>query len=257
MIVHEDILFRLPHSRELQFPAMSALQAYINCYQLKMKNNNVQPVLPTFTFRYWAEIADDDWQFFLDLGIELHQNRQSISYPDAVIDLNEAKLGMFREANANKHCAQICSAIAGVEAPPFPKVRQRKPDYKMTNVFSLLGQCDAFMVTRPISLGELATLPDGIIGCFIGYQGWETYMIAAQGLPVIEILRPGMNESWLSKWSNPFYRVVEENALAMIPQALENLRSVLQWQFEKDQALADKGTTTAPTTSSVPIAVNT
>lgn len=256
MIVHEDILFRLPHSRELQFPAMSALQAYINCYQLKMKNNNVQPKLPDFTFRYWAEMADEAWQFFLDLGIELHQNRQPIGYPDAVIDLDEAKLLSFREANANKHCAQICSALAGVEAPPFPKIRQRKPDYQMTNVFTLLGDVE-MIGAAPLALGELMHLPDGVVGCFIGYQGWETYMVAAQGLPVIEILRSGMSESWLSKWSNPLYRVIEENALGMIPQTLENLRGVLQWRFGKDQALADKGTTTAPTTSSAPIAVST
>jgi hypothetical protein len=256
MNIHEDVLFLMPTSREMQFPAMSALQAYVNLFQTKMTNNNyIVGDTPVFSLRYWCDMSDEDWQFFQSLGIDLKQDREPIQSPDAVVDLSLQRLLAFDVPGGIKHCAQICSAIAGVEAPPFPKVRPRKPDPLMKRIVTVQSIAGAEVISRE----EFMNLPDGVIGALVGYRGWETYMAAAQGLPVIEVLPQGCNPAWLSKWSNPFYRAVEADGSMdeLIQAALANLRGILRWLYERDRALAAKGIKTDHSMSSAPLAVST
>lgn len=256
MIVSEDVLFIMPRNREYLFPAMSAMQSYIHNYDLKMRNNCVLREMPTFSFRYDCDIADEDWAFFQALGIELKQGRESIGYPDSVIDLSLPKILSFRSSISLKHCAQICAAIAGVEAPPFPKIRFRKPDFTMQHIFTL--QRDPVGDFPALTAEELLDMEDGQIGCVVAHQGWETYMIAAQALPVIEIIDDNKQVQWLSKWSNPVYRALElEQMDELLPAALESIRRVLTWQSERDQAVAASKTQMDHSTSSVPVAAST
>jgi hypothetical protein len=251
------VLFIMPTSREYQFPAMSALQAYVNCFQQKMTNNYyMSDNTPVFSLRYWCDIAEEDWEFFKTLGIELKQDRQPIGYPDAVIDLSLARLLSFDVVSGNKHCAQICAAIAGVEAPPFPKVRPRRPDPLMQRIVAVHAFIEG---TELLSHDDFMELPDGVIGALVGYRGWETYMAAAQGLPVVELLPEGCNPAWLSKWSNPFYRAVEvdHNMQELVQSALTNLKGVLRWLYEKDRALAARGMSTDRSMSSAPLVAST
>lgn len=257
MKIHEDVLFIMPSEREYQFPAMSALQAYVNCFQTKMSNNNyVVGVTPVFSLRYWCDMSDEDWLFFQFLGIDLKQDREQIGYPDAVVDLSLQRLLAFDVPGGNKHCAQICSAIAGVEAPPFPKVRPRKPDALMQRIVTVHPEISG---PELISQEEFMRLPDGVIGAVVGYRSWITYMAAAQGLPVVEVLPYGCNPAWLSKWSNPFYRAVEADDTMdeLVQAALTNLRGILRWLYERDRALAAKGIATGHMTSSAPLVAST
>lgn len=257
MNIHEDVLFLMPKVREYQFPAMSALQAYVNFFQTKMTNNNyIVGATPVFSLRYWCDMSDEDWQFFQSLGIDLKQDREPIQSPDAVVDLSLQRLLAFDVPGGNKHCAQICSAIAGVEAPPFPKVLPRKPDPLMTRIFTVHPD---FVDFELLSREEFMDLPDGVIGALVSYRGWETYMAAAQGLPVVEVLPNGCNSAWLSKWSNPFYRAVEADDTMdeLIQAALVNLRGILKWLYERDRALAAKGIKTDHSMSSAPLVAST
>ena len=52
MVASEDILFIMPKDRELQFPAMAALQSYVNDYKVKMQANTVTAEMPEYRFRY-------------------------------------------------------------------------------------------------------------------------------------------------------------------------------------------------------------
>ena len=228
MIVREDILFYMPRNREMQFPAMSAMQSYVNCYQGKMQANCVMREVPEFRFRYWCDMSEEDWKFWQDAGIELNQLREPIGYPDAVISLHDWRIEAFR--NNEKHAAQICSAIVGVEGPPFPRIRKIKPDYGMGRIWSLGGIGGGSLIT----CDDLLSAADGQVGCVIGYQSWETYLAAAMGLPVIEILTKSRSLNWLSKWMNPLYRLVEEDHIELIDQALSNLREVLQCLLDQD-----------------------
>lgn len=249
MIETEDILFLMPRDKEMQFPAMAALQMYVNYYQFKMQCNCVLPEPPEYQFRYKVEMDAEDWAFFQGLGIELKQDPVAeIGFPAQVIELTDDRLLHFQ--NSEKHCAQICAAVTGVEAPPFPKV------VKPVGVTEFCGwiltdgclMWDAAVLHRPdwvLSLfaidewvGGSIVLPDMPI--MIGMQGRETYAACTLGLPVIEILPKRRSANWLSKWKHPLYRLVEEDQLDRIPDAIENLKAVLKFLADQQKVVETK-----------------
>lgn len=243
MIYSEDILFRLPDDRELQFPAMSALQRYVNDYQMKMdaQFHYMRPGgKPEIHFRYAVECASEDWDFFQLLGIELCQPPEEIGPPDVVIDMNAERILSFKVPGSYKHAAQICSAMAGVEGPPFPKFKACEMDWSMQRILSTerLPGCE-FCDEQDALLMFTSRAQ---IGGFVGKQGWLSYMFASLGFPVVEILSKDRSETWLSKWMNPFYRVIEEGMVGRLLQpTLENLKKVVAWQYERNQVAALNG----------------
>jgi hypothetical protein len=256
MTATEDILFVMPKDREMQFPAMAALQMYVNNYQVKMEANCVTPVMPTYKFRYWAEMADEHWDLFKRIGIELNQDREPIGFPDSVIELTDDKLLSFY--NSEKHCSQVCAAIAGVEAPPYPLVRQVKctcPDQLWVvddSAFAIVLPDEVAFRWDGFAIGD--PRPDGIV---LGYQSWQTYAAAAMGLPVVEILEKNRAVNWISKWKNPLYRIVEADRLERLPDALHSIREVLAWLLAKVAAGKAGATGTDRIELSAPIADST
>lgn len=258
-VASEDILFIMPQDRELQFPAMGALQMYVNSYELKMQANCVVSPMPEHRFRYAAIMPDEDWLAFLKLGIELKQQPEAIGFPDSVIELSDEKILSFY--NSEKHAAQACAAIAGVECPPYPQVKTPAlgvashwlmclDDFHLTDVPDAWG---VSMVTEDAVL-ELAEGAGITTDVYIGRQSWRTYAVAAMGLPVIEILPRNRSVNWLSKFKNPLYRVIEEDHLNRLPGALSNIEQVLRYIREKQcssqaPAVKDDETLTAVTAS--------
>ena len=268
MTATEDILFVMPKDRELQFPAMAALQMYVNNYKIKMEANCVTPTMPTYKFRYWVEMADAHWDFFQRIGIELNQDREQIGFPDAVIELTDEKLLSFY--NSEKHCSQVCAAVAGVEAPPYPKVRQVKCGefsgclYAVTKLAEdgrklFAEDAGVFISLRDVDdLVRMSTV-DGtsiLTPIVLGYQSWETYAAAAMGLPVVEILEKNRAVNWISKWKNPLYRICEADHLERLPDALHSIREVL-CQLQKVQVDKDNATKMDRIELSAPIADST
>jgi hypothetical protein len=220
----------------------------------------VTPEMPIYKFRYWADMSDVDWAFFQRLGIELHQERARIAFPDSAIELDDKRLVSFY--NSEKHCSQACAAIAGVETPPYPFVHQIK-----TQEISLAWILDDLSVegfvhqyvdnwincSGDAHFENFLTIDPRIDrGCVIGRQSWKTYAAAAMGMPVIEILPKDRGVNWLSKWKNPLYRVVEEDHLDKIAGALANLKEILKWRSSKAQADAASATAMAASASCVP-----
>jgi hypothetical protein len=259
----EDILFVLPRDRELQFPAMAALQSYVNSYAVKMRANTVTKEVPDYKLRYATTLSDDDWQFFLRLGIELNQQPEEIGFPASVIELSDAKLLSF--FGTEKHAAQICGAISGVECLPYPKVK--------TGTMKLDDRGHLYPVWvggKPAGAdgGEMGDeqflniFREAPVTCegsvLVGMQSWRTYAVAAAGLAVVEILPRDRPVNWLSKWKNPLYRLIEEDHLEMLPDALASIEAVLKYMEENQcpssPAPADKpspATPTEPTVSTV------
>ena len=199
------------------------------------------------------EVADECWDLFRRLGIELNQDREQIGFPDSVIELTDEKLLSFY--NSEKHASQICAAIAGVEAPPYPKIRQvscTRPE-----CLWVAGDLDlrvSEIQFRWDDLGVGDPVPDGIV---VGYQSWQTYAAAAMGLPVVEILEKNRAVNWLSKFKNPLYRVVEADHLERLPDALHSIREVLAWRLQKEAAGKETATKTDRIELSAPIADST
>jgi hypothetical protein len=132
-----------------------------------------------------------------------------------------------------------------------------KPDYTMERMFTLKSDPIAGDF-REVTVEELLEMGDGEVGCFVADQGWETYMVAAQGLPVIELIEDYRQVQWLSKWSNPYYRAIElQRVDSLLSATLENVRGVLRWQFEKAQAVAANKMQTDHSTSSALVAAST
>lgn len=261
MIYSEDILFLMPADRELQFPAMSALQRHVNDYMAKMANQfkfMLPDKNPDFKFRYAVNMSADDWDFFQLLGIELTQAPEEIGPPDVVVDMRDDKLLAFKVAGSTKHAAQICSGLAGVEGLPFPKFRKCEMDWTMKTM--LCGMPFFYPGATMVSEDEAVTMfkSGAQIGCYIGYQNWVSYMFAALGFPVIEILPTGKSETWLSKWMNPFYRVIEQGLEhRLMTSTIENLRGAVAWQSERIRAEEARATLTAQSKSSAANAVST
>lgn len=237
MITSEDVLFIMPRDRELQFAAMSGLQSWVNDYQLKMQANCVTAEMPSYRFRYRVDMPEDDWRFFQRLGLELKQQPEEIAFPDAVIDLSDARLLAFY--NSEKHCGQVVSALCGVEAQPLPKCR--RIECGMWNrhlVWVGAGRfpselCAMEAVLYSVDVEELigGGYADGAL--VMGLQSPETYAAATLGLPVIEILQPARSVNWLSKFKNPLYRLIEENKLTRLPDAIASIEATLQWIVER------------------------
>jgi len=247
MVATEDILFIMPKDRELQFPAMAALQSYVNNYQMKMESNCVTTVMPEYRFRYQTTMSPEDWELFAKLGIALVQQPEQISFPDSVIEMSDAKILSFY--NSEKHAAQVCAALSGVEAPPYPKVKQPTPglasgvlcitDYPVPHtllekVLQWRGEYSVQLMISEDWTRLLDTTTDAApTPVYVGTQSWQTYALSAMNLPVIEILPKGRGLNWLSKWKNSLYRLVEEDQLARVPDALRNIEATLKFLEEK------------------------
>jgi hypothetical protein len=266
MIATEDILFIMPKDREMQFPAMSALQRYVTDYEIKMQANCVTPTLPEYRMRYQVDISDEHWEFFRRLGIELKQDREEIGFPDSVIDLSDDRLLKFY--NSEKHCSQICAAIAGVEAPPFPKVKlvkcgkwsgtlfcldnlRLKPEFIPEDVVCTSTALEEMLHWQEVDGTSILT------PIVIGFQSWQTYAIAAMGLPLVEILPRGRGLNWLSKWKNAVYRMIEEDRLERLPDALYSIQEVMAWVSSQAAAGKVDGTPMVPIESTAPSADST
>lgn len=225
MRVVDQVLFKMPQDRELQFPAMAVLQAFVNSFQAKMKSG-VQPAPPpSYHLRYQVDMPKDDWLFFKTLGLSIVQQQEKIERPDLMLDFTEQRLELFKDSG--KHVCQIYGIMSGVACPPLPVIRKVAPKIDGEPKWALVR----YKLRGGIATGgdELAAAKDAEWTGVIGYAGWETYLAASMGLPLIEILPRGRPRNWLSKWTSSVYRMVEET-IGMeedVDRAKENLEAVL------------------------------
>lgn len=204
----DQILFKMPKDRELQFPTMAVLQSYVNEYDLKMMANDVSQGKVAYQLRYDVEMDDYDWQFFQSIGLELKKAKTNIARPDAVMDFTEERINRY--ANLGKHVSQVCGLMCGVGCPPLPVIKK-----------IAVEQGQPWLILDDVSLGyldgidhrlDIGLCVDGSYCGAIGWASWKTYYAASMGWPVIELLPVGRPRTWLSKWWNPWYRVIDPTA---------------------------------------------
>lgn len=197
----ERARFILPTDKELMFPAVSALQAYVNGYQSKMKNPLMDTSRGTANWELQYEVWCDKkmWDVFLRAGLELDikPGIEENAEIDMVCDMSNERILAFQ--GLNKHAAQACGVICGVEALSTPQMRKVKP--------ALSGEWVHWDTEEHVDL-LLAAKDNEIPG--IWGDGWVIYLAACMGHNVIELAPPDRPRNWLTKFFQFNYRVVEE-----------------------------------------------
>jgi hypothetical protein len=228
--IHDSIQFLLPRSRELLFPVLAQVQTYVEGFPLKMKHHDTQSQIPkTFHLHFGLDWPAAERDFFAQVGLEFRQEPEELAYPDALIDLREERLQLFQRPG-RRHVADVCGILAGSTGTVLPHLRLIKARYRGS--WGKLGNFPTPFPTVPLTPTELIALRDGQLGGIVAYQSWESYLAAPMSLPVIEILPRERPRQWLSKWINPYYRLVEEGRaqalLVQLQQAFDNLGEAIQ-----------------------------
>jgi hypothetical protein len=257
----DTVLFKCPRDLELCFPAMAVLQTFVNDYDQKMKNNDVSRGTVTFKLRYVVSINPDHWALFDKLGLVLTHRPVGLNIPvhaDMVVDFTEEKIAELGGTIGDQHLCQLYGKMCGISCSPLPRivkmmVKLRDPSWVL--IGSPEGRLEAANVAgdyptiTPEELLERREAQD--ITGVIGMAGWETYLASALGLCVIELLpvdRPRfpVRERFLSKFSNPGYRVVdlgEDDPRRQVWQARTNLEAMCLYISQRvatDQKLVEE-----------------
>lgn len=204
-IVTDRVLFIMPLDRELQFPAMAVLQAYVLGFDNKMLQNDVSQGKVTWKLEYATQgFSLDDRNFWHKAGVVLPDETPLYMF-DCVIDMSDARIKMYE----GKHVAQACGIMGGVGVPPLPKLKKVQPKIDSFHWVAPDGQEGLGIVSDTITLDELLNVKDNEVTGIIGYASVETYLAVAKGLACVEILPPGRQRTWMSKWASSGYRMVE------------------------------------------------
>lgn len=214
--IEDNVLFRMPASREYQFAALAVAQVFVEYYDKKMEINHV---LPTgnykFRLHYQLDMPDTDLEFFKAIGLELKTEPELLDHVDMDLDFTEDRVMQFFAFD--RHVCQICGGLSGVQVNPAPKIRTVK---------SSLERRVLMLDDLAVPADVLMHAQDDEISCVVGRQSWLTYWSAAMGLPTIEIIDESTRRAWLSKWYSPVYRQIETRHINLLQQAIEDLEEV-------------------------------
>lgn len=212
-MITEKLIFRMPVDYEYQFPAMAAMQSMVNSFVSNTQGRDVTGGREKYELFYDVDIPEEDWCFFQKAGLQLSISRSKIKNPTMLIDLSDARIDKFKDRGC--HVAQVCEILSGAALKvSIPVLRQAKPKvdgYLWAWVGRLL---DCEIISRLANAGQytledLLRLQDGELTGVVGYVGRETYLAAAMGLLVVEIVTDERPRNWLSKYVNAGYRVVD------------------------------------------------
>lgn len=223
ILVVDRVIFIMPKDHELQFPAMAAMQGFVNGYRRNRAMQDVSGGTASYRLEYNVVIPPEDWEFFLSAGYRISQRPIEIlpEKADMVVDFSDGKILQF--SHTERHVFQVCGMLGGLQGAPVPQLRAIRPSTYHTWGLVRNAHTEGLQVpgTVDITLEELILLPDGELYGVIGYAGRETALAASTaeydakkrqfvgGLSVIEIVPPGRHMRWLAKWTCPGYRIVD------------------------------------------------
>jgi hypothetical protein len=224
-VVIDKVLFKFPKDKEFQFPAAVVMQNYVNGYNFKMAHNDTSFGKATWELSYGIDIAKEDWELFQTIGLKLATQPVEIKEPDMLVDLSEERLVSF--GLSHKHCTQLYGLLCGVGTLPIPDVSERLIGDK-NGPWAVLNDDLRFEQDwELVTADDLLNNKNKWKGV-IGYQSWQTYMAATMGctfqnrldkpqlaigtFTVIEVLQKGHPQALLSKWINPKWHLVIEEA---------------------------------------------
>ena len=196
LTITDYVRFLMPDNDEYRFAAVTAVQKFVNTFEIKSVNSDVSEGRAKYALEYELSGLDDRYlQFLVDIGLHLRIPPCRALSADAtmVCDMRDARLETFR--GLGRHAAQVCALSCAVEAPVLPEIKRVVPSYD-----------DTAWLTSP-TIGQLLNVEDRMVCGVVGFRGPETYLAAAMGLGGVE-LDHGRGNRWLTKWRNPLYRRV-------------------------------------------------
>lgn len=254
VLVPDRVHFQFPKDKELMMAAFSLFQAFINRYDAKMAANDVSGGTAQYKLGYTVDIAPEDWDLLMQLGVRLEY--QPMKVPEGTIDMyvdwSDERLEQYKFLG--KHVTQACSVMSGEDAPPLPSINRYQCDLSGNGVWGVQkSEYLRWWVPRGrlITLDELVTTPNGVWCGYLGYAGIETYVAAAKGMPVVEIIPADRPIKWLSKFTNSAYRVVvdngdEERQVLAAVSSIEELITCLRLRVVQDKVgMMEQETSTA------------
>lgn len=223
MKITDTVFFCMPKDEELQFPAMSMLQAYVNAFQPRMKANDASHGKATYSLRYAHDMSMEDWEFFRRAGFEVDVQPEETSSlretAEFLIVMSDVAILPFM--HTGKHAGQACAVCTGTQGELFyPRLRRvvmRKDDPVWLDALDVCA------------LELLLDAQDDQYTGVIGPASRFTFLAAAMGLAVIEIVPEGRPMNWLSKFANPWYRYVDAayDVDSQVTAALNNINGLL------------------------------
>ena len=122
-VIIDRVLFLTPRDKELQWPAMTVVQSYVNGFKQKMEQAEVTQGRIKFELEYNVSISKEDMAVFEAAGLVLNQQPQALSEVDMLVDMTDRRIAMYK--NSSKHACQICGIMAGVGGvSPLPMVKK-------------------------------------------------------------------------------------------------------------------------------------
>jgi hypothetical protein len=235
LIQKDYIRFVLPKDRELQFPAMAMVQAFVNNYDERMAANDVSGGRVVHELVYEVQQSIQDWTWWqrvLNPDDFKIQAVRGVFHPDMVIDMSDERLLKYQ--HSGKHACQVCGLFAGESCPALPTVKQLG-----VSSGGYIGVLEQGIITVPgnVFVPDLLQVKPNELSMVIGRASYKTYLACAMGIPVVEIVPSDRNPNWLSKWQNIGYRqvIAGEREQEQLESAIVSIRELLFYMAKKQQ----------------------
>lgn len=244
MIVNDFAVFKLPKSREYQFPAITAMQFWVRAYHFTTAINDYpykyggEP--NQYQLAYALDTDEQSYNWWVSRGISVPYSVETEVYtpylyssvpkhvqPTIWFDFTEERINKF--IPGTRHMCQLYSALTGVNCAdqtkdkkirtvqtPYIVVPHDQPNIEEPYTWVAFDGIKASATVHTPSDEEIVEklMHHNITGV-IGYAGWQTYYFASLGYAVIEIVPVGRKRSLMSKWGNPLYRCIEAQHLSV------------------------------------------
>lgn len=228
--VEDRVRFLMPTRREYQFAAMAVVQKYVNGYGIKAINEDASAGRTAYSLQYQLAMAYEDFVFFQGVGLTLNTLPQELrGEVSMLVDMRDEKLEAFRDSG--KHVTQVCGMLCGVLCRALPQIRK-------VRVAPMGGK----WLYAPL-LSAVMAIRDFECTGIIADAGAETYLAAAKGLAVIELVPATEPEAWRTKWNNILYRRIAgvrieslgDNGKSLIDGAIASVESMLKEIYRECQ----------------------
>lgn len=218
--VMDRVRFILPTDKEMMFPAVAAMQMFVNTHAERMRL--ADPTGGQYSYILQYEVVGD-MSLFRRIDVHLAVQPSAIdNNPDMVVDMSDNVLLKLQYVKRN--CGQITGMLCGTPTHPVPLAKKVRP---RTESF-IWWDLDSNQLVNEL----LADIKDDEISGVYGRASVYTFLAATLGLPVVEVIPADRPDTWLSKFTCTGYRLIrdtgnEEQNAVFVERAKRNVEMEL------------------------------